>query len=160
MATNITLTEIGYLDGVTSNIQTQINNLGSGTITEDSNAADFEITGTSFTATGLEVSVTTIANERPELKFVGTMNAISGSQAYCIFGYQIDADTEVGVLAVNTSASGDGVNASFSLRLPAMTAATHTVKIVAKEVSGGATNGNLFGTGAGVLCSLQIIQFA
>ena len=170
MASNTaTPTELGYLSGVSSAIQTQLNGKAASgtavtrTITEASISTDTasfnswanQAGGNMSAISGLSCTITALASERPRLTFYGTV-AMTANPCSIYFGYQVDSGTPV-IVGQHLERNSNGtVNKpiSFSVLLPALSVGSRVIKIA---MSGGsctllATDANQFS------CKMQVEQ--
>ena len=116
---DVNATEIGYLDGVTSNIQTQINNISGGDASAIDDLTDGKSGGTNFTGSILLGHETT-----------GTLN-------------DAQYNTAVGITAMDALTSGDGntaVGYNALTNAPGVTATTAVGKDALRDHTSGNAN--------------------
>ena len=137
-----TNTEAGYLSGVTSSIQTQLNakrSTASGKVITDFQTsvlgAVFTTVGTGYEDTGLSVTVTVAATtDIVDFSLMAWGNS-STSQRYLV-AYKVDSATTQLVMATGGSPDGINNNMSFRQLITGLSAGTHTIKIQMKVASG------------------------
>lgn len=155
---SVTITELGYLSGATSNLQAQIDGkkatgspkytVTQANLTASANCTNTyaDVAGCNMAVTTANLSITTTANpESIMLSVYGTLYFASGASD-TVIGYQIDSGTMVPVCHLGPA---NGVLSSFGATVPATIAAaagSHTINLCA---SGPATAQLLQGTNNG-----------
>lgn len=139
----VTSTEIGYLDGVTSAIQTQLNAAGGAITREGSNTTEATTTSTSDTDL-LTVSSLTIAATEP-CTFFASLRRSTGASAQSGIGLKVNSTTTRGSFAWMYQAADVAYQAMYKAELPArVTNYTQTGLILAIPHGGAHVHGTGF----------------
>lgn len=110
--------------------------------------------------TGLSVTITTVANERTWLNFLGTCVTQGTGGASIVMGYKIDSSTAVGVIIFEEiGTNGLPLDCSFNVWLPALGAGSHTIKVMSATTTSGLMK-IAAPTAGQALGKMQIVQFS
>lgn len=129
-------------------------------IQSSTNTSNHDFSNAALAQVGsVQCSVTTVApNEVVEISFVGSIQQIGATYTGHLLGYQIDSDSAVNTMLIDSNQSGIVLNGSFAVKVSIASPGSHTIKFMAGERDGGTSRVLAAGptTGAGLF---QVTQF-
>lgn len=159
----VTSTELGYVGGVTSAIQTQINTINTGgggstpIITTDTLSADFATGSATYVDTGLDCTFTLANNNDPFIvQFGGTWIALAVA-GNAVLAFAFDGGTEDMMVSI---AGGTGrQNPTIQKIYTNLAAGAHTVKLRMRNDGAAGTHTLVHDGLENETPTLQVIQF-
>lgn len=132
-------------------------------VTESTLASNFSVTqlfidtpgGNLAQVSTVQSVITTVANEIVEVAYNGSISLNAATDG-CIVGYQVDSATPVCIHYLTYAGSAVNMNAGFCIKTAALSAGSHTIKLMAAKTTGTVTFAGVCNSS---ISSLQVTRF-